>query len=424
VNFSGLSLDQAPPIKVPFLYFLSAPLFALIALSVLLIGGFDSFSQFSHTTIASLHLVTIGFFSFVMFGALTQMLPVIASATISHVTRIPFVAFVLMVFGLLSMVIGLVWYTPSSFTFSYIALGFGFITALLSLFHAIASIVHITPTIRFVFASLGVALFVVLLGVFLLYGFANEDINILHYMVMHIHSVYAVFGFAFLLIVGVSFQILPMFYVAPDFSRYMQQWYMPVFLVLLLVWGGVNLFPLDAELYVKIALVAMVLLYLYEFYRKLITRKRKINDATIRYFQTGIVSLFFGLFLWIWDYNAHTIMVASILIGIFLFSIMQGMLYKIVPFLVWFHLNAKGYMSIPVTTQIIEAKRVTMQYKLFVSGAVLLILGVFQAIFFYSAVAVLFASFVLLEYNLIEAFVLYKNTLKKQPDFDMQSFKG
>ena len=38
----------------------------------------------------------------------------------------------------------------------------------------------------------------------------------------------------------------------------------------------------------------------------------------------------------------------------FLYSLLQGMIYKIVPFLSWFHLNSKGYFQIPTLREFIK----------------------------------------------------------------------
>jgi len=76
--FAGLSLDQAPPFRAPLKFFLVAPLFAIIA------GVFTLFSDsyYPHTPniIANVHLLTIGFILMSIFGALQQMLPVLAGA--------------------------------------------------------------------------------------------------------------------------------------------------------------------------------------------------------------------------------------------------------------------------------------------------------------------------------------------------------
>ena len=66
----GLSLDQAPPISVPFRFFLTAPLFGVLISLVFFFSPFDALSnQYSHLAIGVIHLFTLGILSMIIFGA-------------------------------------------------------------------------------------------------------------------------------------------------------------------------------------------------------------------------------------------------------------------------------------------------------------------------------------------------------------------
>jgi uncharacterized protein involved in response to NO len=55
----GLSLDQAPPISVPFRFFLTAPIFGVVISFVFLFIPFSETSnQYSHFTIGFYRLLT------------------------------------------------------------------------------------------------------------------------------------------------------------------------------------------------------------------------------------------------------------------------------------------------------------------------------------------------------------------------------
>ncbi len=43
-----------------------------------------------------------------------------------------------------------------------------------------------------------------------------------HYSFVAIHILFGMFGFAFILIMGVAFQVIPMFYVAKSFPKFVQ----------------------------------------------------------------------------------------------------------------------------------------------------------------------------------------------------------
>ena len=60
--YSGLSLDQAPPVSVPLRFFLTAPLFGIVASVLMLISGPEIFvNRWSPSMVALTHLLTLGF---------------------------------------------------------------------------------------------------------------------------------------------------------------------------------------------------------------------------------------------------------------------------------------------------------------------------------------------------------------------------
>ena len=83
--FKGLSLHQAPPYEAPFRFFITAPIFAIIAGFYIAISDASSFSnRLSSESLSIVHLLTIGFMSMVMMGAMQQMLPVLAGVIFNN----------------------------------------------------------------------------------------------------------------------------------------------------------------------------------------------------------------------------------------------------------------------------------------------------------------------------------------------------
>jgi len=84
-----LSYDQSPPIAAPFRFFLTAPVFAILAGALLLWGGPDALaSRWTPDVLAVTHLITVGFMLQVMLGALIQILPVVAGANLKQPMRL------------------------------------------------------------------------------------------------------------------------------------------------------------------------------------------------------------------------------------------------------------------------------------------------------------------------------------------------
>ena len=80
-----MSFESAPPFAAPIRFFLTAPLFAFLAGLLIVIEGPDIFaSRWMPETLAVTHMLTVGFMLQMMFGALIQILPVVAGANLSQ----------------------------------------------------------------------------------------------------------------------------------------------------------------------------------------------------------------------------------------------------------------------------------------------------------------------------------------------------
>ncbi len=423
MNFTGLSLDQAPPISVPLRFFLVAPFFAILAALVLFNNGIENLERFSPSTIAATHFITIGFFGFVMLGALTQMLPVIANATIKKVDILATFVHIFIILGVLSMVYGLLYSLNTILVGAYILLGLGFVLMLVSIMNSMMSVTHFTPTIKAMFLSLTFAFIIVMIGIFLLYEYANGDLSSVHINLANIHATLAIFGFAILLIVGVVFQVLPMFYVAPDFGSFFEERFVYIVGLGLIAWSVCSLFYEEYLFIIKIFLMFCFSYFSYALWNKFTTRKRKINDITVLYFKLATVFLVVGLFVWnLGEIIVVPEIISGVFIGGFIMASMQGMLYKIIPFLIWFHLNAKGYMNIKTMNEMINKKLAFAQFGMFVVSVALFIVSNFVPVLFEISLIVFILSMLILEYNIFVPYTIYTKTLKKKPDFDMAAF--
>ncbi len=427
MDFDGLSVDQAPPISAPIRFFVTAPLFAVLAgILILFSDAAVLSSRFSTHTIAITHALTVGFLSFVMFGALLQMLPVLAGVRISKVDLVAKSSYALMLVGTLSMIFGL-WFDISKLILlSSLLLGGGFLILIISMLIALKSVVNVTASVRAIITSLIFALLITLMGMHLLSSYGIGKFSDLHLLFANIHSVWAVFGFAGVLIIGVAFHVLPMFYVAPRFKKFCKQKVVWLVTSGLLLWLFLNIFIESYSTIGKIWVALFFWAFSTTVYLKLNARRRKVSDITVWYWRSASIFMTLGTFAWAINdfFDEKYIVIVSILIGGgFILSIMSGMLYKIVPFLVWFHLNAKGYMSIPTMNDMISKKLAKAQFFLFI----LSLIG-FIASFFIPNILPLFAvtfiiSMAILEYNIVIPILIYAKIIKTKPDFDMSMFE-
>lgn len=426
MELNGLSIDQAPPISAPLRFYLTAPLFAVVAGFLIFFSDATLLmSRYSMDSIIITHVLTIGFLGFIMLGSLTQMLPVLAGVIIPKVDLIAKLSHIFLVLGTISMLFGLA--LGSSYleiaAILFLGVGFSMIITVISL--AIVKVKNFNPTVKGMATSLIFAIFTVLMGLFLLYTYVNEDLAAYRNMIANVHSVWGIFGFAGILIIGVTFQVLPMFYVAPKFKRFCKKRVVWLISGGLVIWLITSIF---AESYSIIG-KAWIALFFWAFsttvWRKLSARRRPISDVTVWYWRVASAFLTLGSFLWIFDeYFKHEyiVMVAILIGGGVILSIMIGMLYKIVPFLVWFHLNAMGYMTIPTMNEMINKNLARAQFILFMASLV----GFIFAFYFPWVLKISAISFtlsmIILQYNVIAPMLIYRKVKKTKPDFDMSMF--
>ena len=427
MNFTGLSLDQAPPISAPVRFFLTAPLFAMVAAT--LIFFFDPallMSRFSLETIVVTHLFTIGFLAMAMLGALQQMLPVLAGVTLPKASLVATTSHILISLGLILMSIGLLQSIKVIIFIATLSLGLGFLILLGAIIIAIRKVEFLTPTIRGMRWAIGFAFIIVMLGMHLLSSYGTGVMGETHLSFANMHAVLAIFGFAGILIVGVAFQVIPMFYVTPAFHEHYQKYLVLAVVAALVLWALLSFIAVDFAWLAKTILVTIFALFGYLIIEKMNQRKRPIADITVYYWRLSGVMAVLGSIVWLSSgFIEKDILsfVGVIIGGGFLMSVMSGMLYKIIPFLVWFHLNGMGYMSIPSMGEMVHKKMALAQFVLFVTTLILFTSAFWLPIMMKVGAITLLTSMVLLEINLVVAYKNYGETCKRKPDFDMSGMK-
>ena len=241
-------------------------------------------------------------------------------------------------------------------------------------------------------------------------------------MLSDIHSVGAVFGFAGILVIGVAYQVLPMFYVTKPFRRFFTAFVVPLIVMGLLLWAALNIVAPSSAWIGKLIVMLFFLAFASSVWKKMKRRRRPVSDVTSWYWYLGASSLSVGVFLWMANelsMNDYTTLIAVLIGGGFLLSVITGMLYKIVPFLVWFHLNASGYMTIPTMRELINEKLAKFQFALFVTTLLLFAAAFWVPTFTKIGAITFLLSMILLEINLLLPLKSYREIKKKPPEFVM-----
>ncbi|MFT7005040.1 MAG: hypothetical protein ACJAWW_002409 [Sulfurimonas sp.] len=311
-------------------------------------------------------------------------------------------------------------------TVALVSIGLGFTMMMTVIGLAILKVNNFNPTVKAMSVSLVFALLTVLMGLFLLYTYIDNDYALYRMMIANIHSVWGIFGFCGILIIGVSFQVLPMFYVAPRFKDFFTKRVVLLISIGLLLWLITSIYLESLTIIGKLWITVFFFAFATTIWIKLNNRRRPISDVTIWYWRLSSISLVLGSSLWMIDEyfeNEYVVIVAILLGGGFILSIMMGMLYKIIPFLVWFHLNAMGYMTIPTINEMINKNLAKVQFILFVVSLVGFVVSFYIPMLLQISALIFILSMLILQYNLIVKMLIYTRVKKTKPDFDMSAFK-
>lgn len=355
----NLSFEQAPPISVPFRFFLTAPVFGVAAGLLLLIKGGDLLqSRWLLETLAATHLLVAGFMLQAMCGALMQFVPVAAGGNIWRprwiagvVHPLLIVSTGLLVAAFLSQRAGL--FVAAAHGFS---VGLGIFLAVIGV--ALWRSPARGPTIVTLrMATIGL-LVTLILGVLLARALAQGNSNSLLAWV-DVHAAWGLWGWGLMLVSGVAYFVVPMFQLTPAYPGWMTRSFPPLMVTALMLWS-VQLFSPN-EMAKTLGLVGGLMsagIFAGVTLQLQMQRRRKVSDTTLRYFRLAMLCLAAAVLLGagvLWhpevadDPRAIVGLGVLTLVGVFV-SAIAGMLYKIVPFLNWLHLQqASGLHSMPPT---------------------------------------------------------------------------
>ncbi|PCI27826.1 MAG: hypothetical protein COB67_07745 [SAR324 cluster bacterium] len=391
--YKGISLDQAPPEDIPLRFFLSAPLFGVLAGLLVVWRGGDLFiSNWNLETIAITHLLTLGWLAMVMFGAFYQMVPVLVGGSV------PFIYFARMLHSLFAGGIAL-------FVAAFFVMNAGFFEISSSLFAVAAALLLFSilcfflqlamavfkekandrPTVVAMRISMICLLLTMLLGISFIgnltawWALPWDRVNM-----TGIHVTLGLFGWVGTLLMGVGFHMIPMFYLTPSFD--LEQAYR------ILRLHSISLLLIPISLYFDLGLGALIasaipgalaaIIFVFTLMQLLGRRRRRIVDTTMRFWQSGIFLLPLSLLCLAanqWILEARVLLLFGVLFILgYAVALTNGMLYKIYPFILWFHRysNLIGKVPVPLLQDLAPNKFSRKQWHSFTAAIALFTVGI------------------------------------------------
>ncbi len=369
-----VSREFAPPFSLISPFFTAGSIFYLVAMLLLPMLGADS-SVYDIAVAGWAHIFLLGFVMMVIFGAMAQLVPVVLE--VGHFSvDFYYLIWPLLTAGTILMGVG--------FAAVPALLPYGGLTVLVAMAIFLADTIltlrkveRVSLTVKTVAVTNAFLLLGILVGFAMALAIgAGVDVDIGRWIGAHIVLVLG--GFVTLTIIGMSMVLLPMFGLSHGFDE------TPVNRAFKIMAGGLFAYFVgtlfDSESIRFLSMVAVFIatgLYLWQIWLIYKSRARKESDIWFRSMVVGYGSLAFALLLAPFALigrleSLATVSVWFLVMGFFTFLI-NGHLYKIVPFLVWFERYSPlvGKEKVPMLADMVPKRQAEFQFRFSTAGMIM-----------------------------------------------------
>jgi hypothetical protein len=308
-------------------------------------------SRWAPLTLAVTHLGTLGFISMVMLGATYQMLAVVVGSPIPW-PRSAHGVHALFTLGVAGFCWGIARGNPSVVFVAIAILTFGVLLFLVPVGRALFRAPSLNETIFGIRAAVGFFFLAAVAGIWMAHGFSGMDFPGSRLLWSQAHLCVALIGWLGGMIAAVSWQVLPMFYLAPHPPGALK-WAVQILVALGAIGPalilGVDYFsllgdsppPLEPAVAAAAApgILGVWVLHPAIGAWSLAKRRRKRVDASLYFWQAGLlmapVTALAAVAAWSLDAPHWDILFGWIALWGWAGMIMHGMLTRIVPFVYW-----------------------------------------------------------------------------------------
>jgi len=371
----AIGKDFAPPLKLIAPYFKIGVTFYLLAVIALL--SFSTTFSYQEMAVAGwVHLFLLGFVMIIIFGAMAQLIPVVLE--VGHaIVDLYYVILPLLGLGTVGMVIGF-WVEPALLSYGGLLVLTSMVIFAIEAFATLKKAEIRTLTVKTVAVTNGFLLLGILTGFAIALGLSGAiTIDVQTMLKAHVYAVLG--GFVLLTIMGLSMTLIPMFSLAHGFDE------TPVKRAFNLVSVGVGFVFLSALFGVNIIKWLGYILtfvgvgfYIQQIYIIYKLTVRKELDIWAKSMIFGFGSLMASLLLGVISFlpNANEAWLHSavwfFMLG-FIGFLINGHLYKIVPFLVWFERFSPlvGKEKVPMLHEMYPKEQANMMFWYSSIGTVL-----------------------------------------------------
>ncbi len=387
---TNIASSLSPPFSMVSKYLLAAVVFfvALTGISALVAADLQG-HHFQPKLLALTHIATLGWISMIIFGAMYQLVPVVLEVKLFSAT-LGEIQFWLYVMGILGLVYGFWNFNVGThFTASAALVTLAIVIFVVNIFFTLANVTKWNLTGLYLLTALVYLAITALAGLLLSINLGFPFISRIHLDYLKIHAHLGFIGWVVMVIMGVALKLIPMFGLSHGFSTSPAK--------VAYVFVNVGLLGITVEwlmtgpdwllqLYVALLAIGILafLIQLVEIFRH---RMKKNLDIGMKHsvvaFGYFLLSLVTGLFLAFTDMGdtpvQHALVLTygvTVIFGLFSMLIV-GQMYKIVPFLVWFHTfsDRVGKEPVPMLKEMFSERVATIQFVLINVGVVFTLVG-------------------------------------------------
>lgn len=406
--------EQTPPLDVPLRFFLTSAFFGIAAGLLFIFAGDGLVTRQSGISLALTHLMTVGFMLQVMTGALLQLMPVAAGVVMWRPRVIATWVHILASLGGIALVVAFLegssaFFVVAGCLLALATLPFG--TLLLTPLVRTSATGDMLNAMRVAGVTLMLTVCVGLILAAVHGGFLPADW--LRWTSLHIRLGWL--GWGLLLLAGVSYQVVPMFQLTPAYPAVFRKYFLPAVLMLLVAGAFAVKWLVLGSVVAVLESMAVVLFagVTLDIQRR---RRRNRSDTSFHFWRIALVGMVLAALLqiagvvWVLPPMAEVSLGILVLVGAFA-SVMIGMLYKIVPFLVWLHLQRQGIKPL-LMHEVISAK--ASQHHLWIHVLAVLLCVVTPWWIDLSPIAgsVLALGFSMLLFNVARALIRYRLSVR------------
>lgn len=376
-----LSIQESPPLRSVIGAFLIAPWFVVAAALVLLQGGARALAdRYTPNLLAATHLVTIGFLLMTATAAMFQLLPVLSGRSVRGVSLLA--PCIQGRFALGALVLAAAFWSQQARLFMGAAVLLG---STAGMFLVPTGLALWSPTthktiliMRYALVAFAVALG---LGIIMAVSYAHGHAPAGFLSLMH-----PIFAFAalFILWAGVAWQVLPMFQRVQPWS-YRAGLGVSLALVGLAVaalWASAAAAPPGVLAALLLGVVGVTGLSAAFILNRLGRRGRHRRDAMTYFWYLALTSLLGACFIAVPLVLGHVpsprwplVFGALVILGAAA-SFVNGMLYKIVPFLIWLNLQRQLGRTSWLMQELVPERRMMIHFAIHLLALVALLAAI------------------------------------------------